>query len=145
MKASALLNLWWRKKEGKTIYASQEDIEVGFGIWEEISISQELNLPPYILNLYREVIIPAFLDKNGTSFKDEPEGMGISRKEVMKKHQEVYGRTVPDWTLRQEIIPMLESSGLIYQEPDPDDKRRMLIFPNDFEIIEKDIVSSMVG
>jgi hypothetical protein len=35
---------------------------------------------------------------------------------------------IDDWQLRQQIIPMLETSGLIYQEQDPDDKRKMLIF-----------------
>ncbi len=32
-------------------------------------------------------------------------------------------------TLKREIIPQLEIVGLIVQEPDPDDKRRLLIYP----------------
>ena len=47
----------------------------------------------------------------------------------MKKHYEVYGRRLADWQLRQQIIPMLENAGLIIQEPDPNDKRKMLIYP----------------
>ena len=31
--------------------------------------------------------------------------------------------------LRQQILPILETSGLIYQEQDPSDKRKVLIFP----------------
>ena len=130
IKANTLLNLWWRKHEGSTLYANDEDIEAGFTIWNSISESQELNLPPYILNLYREVIIPAWDDKNSGSLLNGKEDMfGVAKKEIMKKHMEVYGKTVPDWQLRQQILPMLETAGLIYQEPDPSDKRRMLIFP----------------
>ena len=31
--------------------------------------------------------------------------------------------------LRQQILPMLETAGLIMQEADPSDKRKMLIYP----------------
>ena len=31
--------------------------------------------------------------------------------------------------LRQQIIPVLETAGLIYQEQDKNDKRKILIFP----------------
>jgi hypothetical protein len=31
--------------------------------------------------------------------------------------------------LRQQILPMLETAGLIVQEADPNDKRKMLIYP----------------
>jgi len=47
----------------------------------------------------------------------------------MKKHFEVYGRFLPDWQLRQWIVPMLETSGLITQEADQLDKRKILIYP----------------
>jgi len=32
--------------------------------------------------------------------------------------------------LRQQILPMLETAGLIVQEQDPNDKRKMMIFPS---------------
>lgn len=127
IKAFALLNLWFRKRVGETIYASDDDIEEGFKIWNKISVSQELNIPPYVYNLYKEVIIPACEFKNSNSQFAVFEG--ITRKEVMSKHIEVYGRPINDFTLRQEILPMLEAAGLIIQEPDPDDKRKMLIYP----------------
>ena len=48
--------------------------------------------------------------------------------------------------LRQQILPMLETAGLIIQEPDIQDKRRMLIFPaNDLDMNRKEIVSSTGG
>ena len=119
IKVLALLNLWFREKEGEAIIANDDDIKEAFKIWESISESQELNLPPYVLNLYKDVILEGY-----TALKK-----GLSRQEVMKKHFEVYGRFLPDWQLRQWIIPMLETSGLITQEADVLDKRKMLVYP----------------
>ena len=119
IKVLALLNLWFREKNGEAIVANDEDIREAFRIWEAISESQELNLPPYVLNLYKDVILKAY----------EAVKRGLSRQEIMKKHFEVYGRFLPDWQLRQWIIPMLETSGLINQEADNLDKRKILIYP----------------
>lgn len=124
IKSFALLNLWFREREGSTIIANEDDIKEAFKVWDKISESQELNLPPYIYKLYQEIILLAWEDKS--------QGLtttGLSRQEIMKKHFNVYGRTLPDWMLRQEIIPMLENAGLISQEADPNDKRKMLIYP----------------
>ena len=119
IKVLALLNLWFRKREASVLFSNEDDIKEAFKIWEVVSESQELNLPPYVLNLHRDVIVSAF---NTT-------GRGLTRQEVMQKHFKIYGRFLPDWQLRQWIIPMLETSGLIYQEADSLDKRKMLIFP----------------
>ncbi len=128
IKAIALLNLWFREKDGSTIIASEADIESAFTIWNMISESQEFNLPPYIYQLYREVIVPAWEEKN-ISIAEGEKKLGLSRREVTQKHLQVHGRVLADWLLRQQIIPMLENAGLIQQEPDPDDKRKILIYP----------------
>lgn len=121
VKCFALLNVWHRQRAGSVITANDEDIEEAFKLWSEISESQELNLPPYIFNFYRDIILPAF----------DAKGDWLSRSDIIKKHFEVYGRTLPDWQLRQDILPMLEMSGLISQEKgkDPADKRKVLIYP----------------
>mgnify|MGYP001599425410 CR=1 FL=1 len=119
IKAFALLNLWHRRREGSILVADQADIEQAFALWDEISESQELNLPPYIHNLFKDVILSAYEEKEH----------GLTRGEIVKKHFEVYGRLIADWQLRQEIIPTLETVGLITQEPDPADKRRLLVYP----------------
>jgi len=119
IKVLALLNLWFREKDGEAIVANDDDIKEAFKIWEAIAESQELNLPPYVLNLYKDVILKGYGNLN----------RGLSRKEIMKKHFEAYGRFLPDWQLRQWIIPMLETAGLITQEADVLDKRKMLVYP----------------
>ena len=57
IKSLALLNLWFREREGQTIIANENDINEAFKIWETISEPQELNLPPYILKFYQEIIL----------------------------------------------------------------------------------------
>lgn len=132
IKSFALLNLWFRTKDDSIIIASDEDIEGAFKIWDAISESQELNLPPYIYHLYQEVILPAWNEKNENDDKNFEEitgQLGLTRQEILQKHFEVYGRMLDSCQLRQQILPMLEIAGLIMQEQDPADKRKMLIYP----------------
>jgi len=132
IKSFALINLWWREQKGTTIIANEDDIEQAFKVWDAISVSQELNLPPYIYNLYQEVILKAWNEKNGNrseGFIEATGLLGLSRQELLQKHFEVYGRMLDTNQLRQQILPMLETAGLIVQEADPSDKRKMLIYP----------------
>lgn len=132
IKSFALINLWWRDRSGTTITANEDDIEQAFKVWDAISVSQELNLPPYIYNLYQEVILKAWNDKNSNGsegFVEATELLGLSRQELLQKHFGVYGRMLDTHQLRQQILPMLETAGLIVQEADPSDKRKMLIYP----------------
>jgi DNA primase len=132
VKGFALLNLWFREREDSTITANQDDIEEAFRIWDGISESQELGLPPYIYQLFQEVIVPAYKEKNkgrAEGLEEATGSLGLTRQDISQKHYEVYGRFIPDWQLRQQIIPMLETAGLIRQEPDLNDKRKMLIYP----------------
>ena len=149
IKAFALLNLWFREKDGSTIVANEDDIQEAFRVWHTISESQEFNLPPYIYQLFRDVIEPAFMEKNqgrSEGFVGATGLYGLSRREVTQKHLQVYGRVLPDWLLRQQIIPMLENAGLINQEPDQNDKRKMLIYPTtSLTISPKDENNSELG
>ena len=132
IKLFALLNLWFREKSGSIITANEDDIQEALKVWSVISESQEYNLPPYIYQVFQEVIAPAWRDKNqnrSDGFEEITGQLGLTRREVSQKHLQVYGRVLADWLLRQQIIPMLESAGLIVQEPDQSDKRKMLIYP----------------
>lgn len=124
IKCFALLNLWWREREGTTITANQDDINDAFAIWERIGISQELNLPPYIYNLYTEVILAAWNDKIQAGRKS-----GLTRNDIAKKYYEVFEQMLDITKFRQQILPMLETAGLVYQEADLIDKRKVLLFP----------------
>jgi hypothetical protein len=132
IKAFALLNLWFRERDGSAIVADAGDIEAGFTLWDAISESQELNLPPYVYRLYEEIILPAYEEKNAggnEGFEEAAGQLGLTRQDILGKHFQVYGRPVADWQLRQQILPMLETAGLIVQEKDPKDKRKLLSYP----------------
>ena len=127
VKVFALLNVWYRDREELAIVANDDDVQEAYKVWDEISESQELNLPPYVYNLYKDVILQAYRDKNGEL--DGVIKLGLRRQDILRRHYEVYGRHLPDWQLRQQIIPMIETAGLIFQEQDPSDKRNKLIYP----------------
>ena len=133
IQALALLNLFNRERDDKdNVYANEEDIENAFKLFDKISESQELGIPPYIHNFFNEIIKPLFIEANNHLFEQDKEQKaepsGLFMKEIMRRHFEVYGRMLPEWQLRREILPALEDAGLIYMEPDPNDKRRNLIF-----------------
>ena|GEM_PF-4794244 len=55
--------------------------------------------------------------------------IGLTRQEISKKFYDVYGRMLDVHVLRMQILPMLETAGLISQEPNPNDKRVLLVYP----------------
>ncbi len=127
IKTFTILNFWFREREGDVIFTSESDIREGVTLWQKMAESQDYNLPPFVYNLYKEIILTAWENKEGgglTGIKP-----GLTRQEIIKKHYEVYRRPLPDWLLRQQILPMLESAGLISQEKDPSDARKYLIYP----------------
>jgi hypothetical protein len=124
IQANALLNLFWRERDSNgNIYANQEDIKVGFEMYAEIADSQELGLPPYVYQVFHEVFKPLF-----SQYENEKDF--LTCKEIEKRYYEVYGKTLSESKLRREIIPCLESAGLISSEPDPHDRRRTVIHLN---------------
>jgi hypothetical protein len=75
---------------------------------------------------------------------------------VMVNMVKVVKDWIEDWRLRQEILPALETAGLIYQEPNPNNKRELLVYvilPQSNSLystphsdsISNNIVSSSVG
>lgn len=124
-KAFALLNLWHRaySEATGTIITNDRDYENAFILWDEVAQAQDLGLSPYLLNFYNEIIVGAYRDKGSVA---------ITKQELVKKHFEVTGRHIRDWVLRKDTLPTLESSGIISQEPDKEDRRRILITPTLF-------------
>ncbi len=143
VKVFALLNTWHRERIGNTIIANEYDISEAFKAWDVISESQELNLPPYVYDLYKDVIVDGFNKKNSET--DGGVKAGLTRQEIFQTHYEVYGRFLPEWQLKQ-ILHMLETAGLIIQEQNQLDKRQMLVYPTtDFTISQKANNSEMDG
>jgi hypothetical protein len=132
IKCFALLNCWFRERQGANIITCDDDVEQGFALWDSVAESQEIGLPPYLYQLYQEIILAAFSEKNAgrnLDIESQTGKLGLTRQEIMQKHRAVYGRHLSDEQLRREILPMLVSAGLIIQESDPLDKRRILTYP----------------
>ena len=53
----------------------------------------------------------------------------LTIQKIQQEYYKVYGRTIDDWKLRREIIPMLCTAGKIRLEQNPADKRNNLIIP----------------
>jgi hypothetical protein len=119
IKAHALLNWNHRKRpHEETIIADHEDIEAGFSLYSEIAKPNELGLAPQLYEMY-ETIIKPHLDPLQPLRKDM----------IAAVYQEQYGRPLPWRKLDREILPALEAAGLIRLEPDPQDRRRMVVCP----------------
>lgn len=85
IKSLALLNLWFRERSENVIIAHEEDIREGFRIWDRISESQELGLPPYIYDLYRDIVLPLWEEKNSELNGGVTDTKGLERQEIIKK------------------------------------------------------------
>jgi hypothetical protein len=124
IKSHALLNCFKREKmEGRpnTIVATDADIDAGFELYKEIELSNELGVSPAIFRTYVDVVAP-LLSFDGM-------GGGVTREDIIKKYYEVRHKYLAPDVLRKEILPQLEIVGLIRQEVDAEDKRKMLVYP----------------
>lgn len=150
VKGFTLLNMWFRKRDGNFVFASDEDIENGFRLWSEISFGQDYGLPPYVMKIYTEIILPLWEDSHSYMSKDK---VPVSRKQIVDKHHRLYRRPLSMTYLRQHILPQLEGVGLIAQERGGTDGREMVVIPletglGDFvlpKIVIADIVPPAVG
>jgi len=127
IKAHALLNFAHRDKpEGndRTILATEEDTEAAFQLYGRISESNELGLAPEIYELYTQILKPLLTEQQL-----------VTRQQLLNRYYQFYGRFLNEQRLRKEILPPLEAKGLILQESDPSDRRRMLIAPTGVENI----------
>jgi hypothetical protein len=134
IKANALLNFSHRKRpEGndRCIIATREDIDSAFTLYGMVAESNELGLAPEVFQIYRDIIRPLLLERQMAT-----------RQQILGAYYHAYGRFLNEQKLRREILPALEARGLITQEPDPADKRRMLVSLSD--VAQENIVVSTV-
>jgi len=135
IKSIALINYMHRERVDNDIFANRDDIDNAISLWNEIAMSQELNLPPFIYDIYWDVIVPCYLEKNAiTSNK-----VGISRSDITKSHYKFKKTTLDSLSLRQQILPVLRDTGLILEEVDEKDARIKLITPT---MLNKDEIYS---
>jgi len=139
IKAISLLNVWHRRQKDGTIIANKSDVSQAFELWKGFSESQEFNVPPVVLQFYKEIIVPAYIQKfDGLNYGDQQtmrhEEVGLTPQELNSYHISAAEKPMNGEQVRKQILPQLESSGLITQEkPKEDaDKRTRHIFPKWF-------------
>lgn len=145
IKGFSLLNVWFRKREGKYIWATDKDIIDAFDLWKTVSYGQDYGLPPYLFGIYVNVIMaicnePDKSNLNSITGNDDSKNYA-SRKEILNKHYEVYKRQLSMASLKQQILPQLEQVGLIMQERSINDKREMIVIPLETGIENDDVYS----
>lgn len=132
IKVIALLNLWHRKQSDGSIVANQSDIDQAFELWEQLSQSQSLGIPPTAIYFYKTFILPVYYETRLYNPKAQY-AIGVSREQLSRYYLSLEKTTLPETYLRKEILPQLEASGLIIQQaPEFGDKRSKLIYPQWF-------------
>lgn len=144
VKAFALLNVWFRERQGSVITANDDDVTNAIQLWEKISVSQELNLPPYVYDLYVKVVLVAWEEKKESlegEFPDEDGRVGLTCQEILDKHHKVEGRPLGSQKLMKDILPMLDAAGLISREKSPTDLRMWIIYP----LVGDSVIDALAG
>lgn len=133
IKAVALLNVWHRRQADGTIVANGYDIDQAFQLWSTVIESQDLNVPPAVMNFYKNFILPAYLEKqdNQEYGDDVRDGLvGLSSHELSAYYMRRERTTLNDEQLRKQMIPQLVNSGMIaFEQPTYGDRRSRHIFP----------------
>lgn len=127
IKVITLLNFPFRNRFGNNIEAREEDIRAAFKLWDSLSEPQEYNLPPYIYNLYWNIIVPEYLKQNTN--RKEALRIGINREEIRRRYYQETNQLLEENKLRLQILPMLQTAGLLEEAQDKSDKRVLRYIP----------------
>ncbi|MBQ3294133.1 toprim domain-containing protein [Candidatus Saccharibacteria bacterium] len=128
IKAIALLNAPFREMNGNDLTAIQSDVDQAFELWKHLNKSQKYGISPQALDFYNGTILPAYTEKQKSS-----SASGITIRELNLYNVKNTGTTLNLNFCRDQYIPVLEASGLISCEKNPDNHRETLIIPLDFQ------------
>ncbi len=126
-KAIALLNIWHRGQPDGSYMATSGDIATAISLWQQISASQMLGVPPTVLRFYEDYVLALLNELRQT----KPNTNGFSPSELSKYYIKQAGKLLNQDLLRKEYIPQLDGSGLIDFDAPPYgyDKRSKWIYP----------------
>lgn len=135
IKAVAMLNAPLRMDASGNIVANDSDIEEGFKLWKSICKTQMIGVPPATYDFYEKFIIPAY-EASKEARKDEPlsHDDGVTHDEISQYYYEKMGTFFSRDTLRKQIIPTLQTAGVITLEKSQIDGRKWLIKPRIFSL-----------
>lgn len=112
-----LFNFYNRDKpREKCLEVTQEDVDFGFWLFNQLSPANDLNLDPRTLEIFRAIIEPSHPD-------------GILFNDILKDYFKKYHRPIGNKRLTKEVLPNLEEQGLLIKEHDANDKRNWRYIP----------------
>jgi len=142
IRATALLNVWFRRQPDGSVLANQTDIDEAFDLFSELFESQNLNIPPTVFSFYKQYIVPAYIklrEKNVGDYQKQSDfnndKIGLTNHDLNAYYLSVENTSLNSDTLRKNILPPMESAGLIiWEKPTSEfaDKRSAHIFPKKF-------------
>lgn len=154
IKAVALLNVWHRRQSDGTVVASGSDIEEAFKLWGEFFESQNLNLPPAVMAIYKKYVVPAYFEKLEQGNENMKHAMkmgyvGITPNEVSAYYISQEGSVLNGDHLNKQILPQLERAGVITRkkplkenEDGLNDRRTRHIIPQQLTDEEKKYIGN---
>lgn len=144
IKIIAMLNIWYRQEENGKYIANKQDVDEAVNLWKNISETQYLGLPPYVVSIYYDVVLPLFRQKkkikeisNNMSYDEEALSLcdlGLTIQEITKHYSSIKRNVLDNWKMKN-LLNKLEATGLIKSINNPLDKRQKLIIP--LEGVEK--------
>src|SRR5579875_308723 len=121
----ALLNCFNRKlKNGQTIIATLDDIEAAFSLYEPVKAANEAGINPNDYEIFRSVILKAYLAKS-----DDPEWPGLTCAEISSEYFKVYKRPISMRRLVDYTVKALVECGLLTEAKHPKDGRKSVFIP----------------
>jgi len=118
IKAFALLNCFHRTRtDTDTIVADDKDVDAAFQLYEKFAMPNELGLSAQSWWVYQLLLgMP------------EAQTIGVGRGDILRRYLTAYGTPLSPDRLRRQILPELESAGVIEQKPNLEDNRESLVF-----------------
>ncbi len=101
----------------ETLYATPYDIELAYTLFDPISEANELGLSPSILEFYNVILLPLW-DQNPA----------LEYRQVQQQFRAYYRKPLNVKKLKEVMLPMLESAGLLYIDKHPTDPRKNAVY-----------------
>lgn len=138
IKIIAMLNIWYRQDKNGEYIATKEDANEAINLWKNISKTQYLGLPPYVVSIYYDVILPLFQRKKQIkemsrkmSYDEEDlslSELGLTIQEITIRYASTKRSILDNWKMKN-LLNKLEATGLIKIINNPSDRRQKLIIP----------------
>lgn len=128
IKAVAMLNAANRLDDSGNVIANSEDIETGIRLWQNISETQSLGIPPAVHDFLTQFIIPCYQESMG-GFSDMMSEDGITHDQLAAYYYAQTNTSMNADTVKKQYLPALQAAGLITLGKGVNDRRKVIIKP----------------